>query len=96
MSERTLVNFNRTREDIPPRAGFDPTRETPYEASMAHENLRIGPIADHARFLKVLILACQMIERANPGRLAMMTDHETDADGHVTACTVTVLPEGTE
>ncbi|MGA8457418.1 MAG: hypothetical protein WB800_18590 [Streptosporangiaceae bacterium] len=92
MGNRKLVEFNMTREEIPPTPDHDWKRETPYVASMANEELRIGPETDHARFQKVLILGEQMIELANPGMAAMDTDRETDANGHVIACTVTVVP----
>lgn len=35
-----LVKFDLTREDIPPLEGHDWSQETPYAASMAHENGR--------------------------------------------------------
>jgi len=89
---RELVNFNLTPEEVPPLAGHDWTRETPYAASMANEDLRVES-TDHRRFQKVLTLACQMIERANPGMLAAMVNPETDSDGHVIGITVTVIPE---
>jgi len=92
MSNRKLVAFNMTRKEFPPSPGHDWARETPCRASMTNEELRIGPIGDHVRFQKVLILGEQMMELANPGMAAMDTDCETDADGHVIACTVTVVP----
>jgi hypothetical protein len=55
---------------------------------MANEDLRIES-ADHRRFQAVLTLACQMMERANPGMLAAMIDPASDSDGHVTGMTVT-------
>ena len=73
MGNRKLVEFNMTREEIPPTPDHDWKRETPYVASMANEELRIGPETDHARFQKVLILGEQMIELANPGMAAMDT-----------------------
>jgi hypothetical protein len=92
MDNRMLVDFDMTREEIPPVPGHDWTRETPHWESMANAELHIGPIADHARFQKVLILGEQMLELANPGMVALDTNHEIDADGHVIACTVTVVP----
>ena len=58
---------------------------------MANEDLRVTN-HDQRRFQEVLTLACKMIEKADPGMVAIQTDHETDADGHVRACTVTVVP----
>lgn len=89
---RTLVKFNITRDDIPPLAGHDWHRDTPYAASMANENLRIEN-ADHRRFQAVLTLACQMIELANPGMVAAMVNPESDTDGYLTGITVTVIPD---
>jgi hypothetical protein len=89
---RKLVNFDLTREDIPPLEGHDWYRETPFTASMATEDLRVEN-TDHRRFQAVLTLACQMMERANPGMLAAMIDPATDPDGHVIGMTVTVIPE---
>lgn len=89
---RQLVRFDLTREDIPPLESHDWSRETPYTASMANEDLRVEN-ADHRRFQKVLTLACQMMERANPGMLAAMIDPAADADGYVTGMTVTPIPE---
>jgi hypothetical protein len=89
---RELVKFNVTPEEIPPLEGHDWTRETPYAASMANEDLRVES-PDRRRFRKVLTLACQMMELANPGTLAAMVNPETDSDGHVIGMTVTVIPE---
>lgn len=89
---RQLVRFDMTREEIPPLAGHDWSRETPYAASMANEDLRIED-ADHRRFQKVLTLASQMMELANPGKLAAWVDPASDPDGHVTGMTVTPMPE---
>ena len=58
---RELVKFDLTQDDIPPQAGHDWHRETPFAANMADENLRIEN-TDHRRFQAVLTLACQMME----------------------------------
>jgi len=76
---RELVKFNVTPEEIPPLEGHDWTRETPYAASMANEDLRVES-PDRRRFRKVLTLAA-------------MVNPETDSDGHVIGMTVTVIPE---
>jgi hypothetical protein len=92
MSNRRLVEFDMTREEIPPLDGHDwTTTETPYSAAMANEDLRVV-CRDRESFQKILALACQMIEKANPGMLAALTDPETDQDGYVTRITVTVIP----
>lgn len=88
---RELVEFNITREDIPSRPGFNPWHETPFAADMAHEDLRIQRNGDGARMMQVVILACQMIELANPGKVAMMTDHILNESGDVEALTITVV-----
>jgi hypothetical protein len=91
MTERTLVGFNMTRDEIPPRAGFDPHRETPFSEAMANEDLRITNHHD-GRFENVLKLALSMMELANPGMMTLQTDVDADSEGHILACTVTVMP----
>lgn len=89
MSQRKLVGFNMTRADIPADPQWD--HGTPYCASMANEDLRVTHHGDDRRFLPTLVLACQMIEQANPDAYAAMVDHDVDKDGHVRALTVTVI-----
>ena len=91
MSERQLVVFRLTRDDFPAEPGFDPHRETPYSAAMENEDLRVESDGDGCRFLRTVILACQMLEKANPGKLAIMVDHDIDNHGHVVALTITVI-----
>ena len=91
MSNRQLIEFNLTREDIPARPDFNPSRETPLVPAMEHQDLRVTRNGDGARFMRVIILACQMIERANPGRVAVMTDHVLNDAGDVEAMTITVI-----
>jgi hypothetical protein len=91
MSERKLVEFDLTREDIPALPGHDWTKETPYCASMAQEDLRVTSRRHPGRFQQVLALACQMMEKANPGTLAALVNEEY-IDGERVACTVTPIP----
>jgi hypothetical protein len=42
MSDRDIVEFDMTREDIPPLTGHDWTKETPYSAAMAHQVLHVN------------------------------------------------------
>jgi hypothetical protein len=92
MTERKLVKFDMTRADIPPLDGHDWTSETPNAISMAHENLRVVCERHPGQFQQVLSLACQMMEKANPGMLAAIADEELDGDGHMIACTVYPIP----
>jgi hypothetical protein len=95
VSNRKLVKFDLTRDDLPPSPGFNPYGETPYAASMMNEDLRVERNGDGERFMRKVILACQMIERANPRRVALMTDHELNDAGDVEALTITVIePRG--
>ncbi len=90
-NRRKLVEFDLTREDIPPLPGHDWTKETPYSAAMAHEDLRVTAKLHPGRFEQVLSLACQMIEKANPGTRAALVDEEY-SNGERVACTVTPIP----
>ena len=91
MSDRELVTFDLTRADISPLEGHDWSRETPYCADMANQDLLID-CQDHELFVKVLALACQMMELANPQKLACAINHRYDARGHLIGCIVTVIP----
>jgi hypothetical protein len=91
MSNRKLVEFDLMRQDIPPLPGHDWTKETPYCASMAQEDLRVTCRRHPGRFQQVLALACQMMEKANPGTRTAQVDEEYVGDEMV-ACTVTPVP----
>jgi len=90
MAERKLVGFDLTGEDIPPSPGHDWRRETPYAASMAHEDLRVTSEQHPGRFYEVLSLAIDMFGRANEGKGIQVKDKVQDENGELIACTITV------
>jgi hypothetical protein len=92
LADRKLIKFDLTRDDIPPHPDGGKA-QTPYAASMANEDLRVVCVKHPGQFQDVWTLACQMMELANPGMAVITKDHAINADGHINACTVTVVPE---
>lgn len=78
---RRLVQFDLTRDDIPPLKGHDWTKETPFAANMANEDLKVVRSGTSARFGEALTLAREMMELANPDKLITFGETESDKDG---------------
>lgn len=90
--KRDLIKFDLTRDDLPPRPGFNAYTETPHFAQMHHEDLRVELKGDdYHRFTCVLALACQVMEAANEGMIAGMINPDIDSNGDLQAVTVTVF-----
>lgn len=90
MGNRRLVEFAITREDLPPRQGFNAELDVPHGQAMAAESLRVTDKYHPGWFHDVLGLALPMYELANPGREIVMTDETFNASGDMDACTLTV------
>jgi hypothetical protein len=88
---RPLIQFDLTREEIPPQEGHDWKTETPYAADMTHNDLFVTRSGSIDRFRETIKLATDMMELANPDMVVVIGGPEKDENGEAKSVTIRAI-----
>ena len=88
---RPLIQFDLTRDELPPLDGHDWTTETPYSADMAVSDLLVIRSGSIERFREAVKLAADMMSLANPDMDVFIGRLETDENGETRNVTVRAM-----